>query len=90
MPHWLETGIEYLKGVGPQRAEAIKKELGIHTLGDLLSHYPFRHEDRSRIYTISSIQGDGIWLQLQGVIRPTGIVGSGKGRRYTAQLNDGT
>ncbi len=90
MPNWLETGIEYLKGVGPQRAEAIKKELGIHTLGDLLSHYPFRHEDRSRIYTIASIQGDGIWLQFQGTIRPTGIIGSGQGRRYTAQLNDGT
>jgi ATP-dependent DNA helicase RecG len=40
MPHWLDTGIEYLKGVGPQRAEALKKELGIFTLGDLLSHYP--------------------------------------------------
>ena len=90
MPHWLDTGIEYLKGVGPQRAEALKKELGIHTLGDLLSHYPFRHEDRSQVYRINSFQGDDVWVQLQGSIRPIGMTGQGNGRRYVAMLNDGS
>ncbi len=90
MPHWLDTGIEYLKGVGPQRAEALKKELGIHTLGDLLSHYPFRHEDRSQVYSIASLRGDDVWVQLQGKIRAIGIAGTGQGRRYVATLSDGT
>jgi ATP-dependent DNA helicase RecG len=90
MPHWLDTGIEYLKGVGPQRAEALKKELGIFTLGDLLSHYPFRHEDRSQTYTITSLRGDDVWVQLQGRIRPMGIAGAGQGRRFVAILSDGT
>ena len=90
MPHWLDTGIEYLKGVGPQRAEALKKELGIHTLGDLLSHYPFRHEDRSQVYRINSLQGVDVWVQLQGSIRPIGMTGQGNGRRYVAMLNDGS
>ena len=90
MPHWLDTGIEYLKGVGPQRAEALKKELGIHTLGDLLSHYPFRHEDRSQVYRINNLQGDDIWVQLQGSIRPVGMTGQGSGRRYVAMLHDGS
>lgn len=90
MPHWLDTGIEYLKGVGPQKAEALKKELGIHTLGDLLSHYPFRHEDRSQVYQISELRGDDIWVQLQGTIRPIGMAGQGAGRRYVAQFQDGT
>ena len=90
MPHWLDTGIEYLKGVGPQRAEALKKELGIHTLGDLLSHYPFRHEDRSQVYRINSLQGDDVWVQLQGSIRPVGMTGQGSGRRYVAMLHDGS
>ena len=90
MPHWLDTGIEYLKGVGPQRAEALKKELGIHTLGDLLSHYPFRHEDRSQVYTIASLRGDDVWVQLQGSIRPIGMTGQGNGRRYVAMLTDGS
>ena len=90
MPHWLDTGIEYLKGVGPQRAEALKKELGIHTLGDLLSHYPFRHEDRSQVYRINNLQGDDVWVQLQGSIRPIGMTGQGNGRRYVAMLHDGS
>ncbi|MFN5216463.1 MAG: ATP-dependent DNA helicase RecG [Bacteroidota bacterium] len=90
MPHWLDTGLEYLKGVGPQRAEALKKELGIHTLGDLLSHYPFRHEDRSQVYRINSLQGDDVWVQLQGSIRPIGMTGQGNGRRYVAMLHDGS
>lgn len=90
MPHWLDTGIEYLKGVGPQRAEALKKELGIHTLGDLLSHYPFRHEDRSQVHRIDSLRGDDVWVQLQGKIKPIGITGSGAGRRYVAILSDAT
>ena len=90
MPHWLDTGIEYLKGVGPQRAEALKKELGIHTLGDLLSHYPFRHEDRSQVYRINSLKGDDVWVQLQGSIRPIGMTGQGNGRRYVAMLHDGS
>ncbi len=90
MPHWLDTGIEYLKGVGPQRAEALKKELGIHTIGDLLSHYPFRHEDRSQVYRINSLQGDDVWVQLQGTIRPVGMTGQGNGRRYVAMLHDGS
>ena len=90
MPHWLDTGIEYLKGVGPQRAEALKKELGIHTIGDLLSHYPFRHEDRSQVYRINSLQGDDVWVQLQGTIRPVGMTGQGSGRRYVAMLHDGS
>ena len=40
----------YLKGVGPQRAQALAAELGIRTYGDLLQHYPFRYIDRSVIY----------------------------------------
>jgi len=39
----LDTPIEYLKGVGPIRADLLKKELGIYTALDLLQSYPFRH-----------------------------------------------
>lgn len=48
----LETPIEYLKGVGPQRGELLRKELGIATFGDLLLHFPFRHVDRTQFNTV--------------------------------------
>ena len=52
MPALLQSPIEYLKGVGPQRGEVLRKELGINTFGDLLAHYPFRYVDRSIIHQI--------------------------------------
>ena len=53
--NFLDTSIEYLKGVGPQRAELLKKELQIFTFQDLLFHFPFRHIDRTKFQKISEI-----------------------------------
>lgn len=53
MPGFFDTKIEFLKGVGPQRATLLNKELNIFTYGDLIQHYPFRYEDRTHFYTIA-------------------------------------
>jgi ATP-dependent DNA helicase RecG len=91
MSQLLDTKIEFLKGVGPLKAEALKSELGIFTVGDLISHYPFRHEDRSKIYTVAEIQRqEEIYVQLKGRIFPQGIVGIGPARRFTATFRDHT
>jgi ATP-dependent DNA helicase RecG len=91
MSQLLDTKIEFLKGVGPLKAEALKSELGIFTVGDLISHYPFRHEDRSKIYTVAEIQRqEDVYVQLKGQIFPQGIVGLGPGRRFTATFRDHT
>ncbi|MDA0944052.1 MAG: hypothetical protein O3B78_07550, partial [Bacteroidetes bacterium] len=66
MAVFLDSSIEFLKGVGPQKAEALRLELGIHTIGDLLSHYPLRHEDRSKIYQVRDLTSDNVQVQLQG------------------------
>ncbi len=51
----LSSPIEFLKGVGPQRAEILQKELHLKTFGDLLLHYPFRYIDRSVIHKIKEL-----------------------------------
>ncbi|MBS1605463.1 MAG: hypothetical protein JST42_22555, partial [Bacteroidetes bacterium] len=51
----LTNPIEYLKGVGPLRAELLKKELGIFTFQDLLEHFPYRHVDRTKVNLIREI-----------------------------------
>jgi ATP-dependent DNA helicase RecG len=53
----LSNPIEYLKGVGPLRAELLQKELGIFTFQDLLEHFPYRHVDRTKINLIREIDG---------------------------------
>ncbi|MEZ4806602.1 MAG: ATP-dependent DNA helicase RecG [Flavobacteriales bacterium] len=86
----LDTPIEFLKGVGPQRGELLKKELGIATIGGLLLHYPFRYVDRSVIHTVKDITEAMPQVQLRGVLGPLRTVGEKQGRRLTASLTDGT
>ncbi len=91
MPEALDTKIEFLKGVGPAKAQALNTELGIFTVADLLSHYPFRHEDRSKIIPIiQTPEYTDIYVQLKGTIIPGEFQGTGAAMRYTATLRDET
>lgn len=91
MPEALDTKIEFLKGVGPAKAQALNTELGIFTVADLLSHYPFRHEDRSKIIPIiQTPEYTDIYVQLKGIIIPGEFQGTGAAMRYTATLRDET
>jgi ATP-dependent DNA helicase RecG len=88
--HILLTPIEYLKGVGPLKADLLRKELNIHTFGDMLHHYPFRYIDRSKVTAIRDIREDGSLVQLMGNIVFTESVGTGRSRRLVSNLKDGT
>ncbi len=84
------TDIQYLSGVGPQRAEMLRKELGITTLNDLLYYFPYKHIDRSRLYYIHEIDGNMPYIQLRGKILSYEIVGTGRKERTIAHFSDGT
>ncbi|UTW64256.1 ATP-dependent DNA helicase RecG [bacterium SCSIO 12741] len=86
----LATSIEYLKGVGPKRGELLKKELGIHTFGDLLQYYPFRYVDRSRYYTAREIGPDHSFIQMKGRIGRVENVGKPRQKRLVAEFFDKT
>ena len=62
----LDTSIEFLKGVGPARAELMRSEMGVRTYGDLLQYYPFRHIDRSKFYAIKDIDPEAAMVQVTG------------------------
>ncbi len=86
----LLTPIEYLKGVGPLKGDLLRKELNIHTFGDMLQMYPFRYMDRSSFTKISDIPEDGSTVQLIGKITFSEILGSQRGRRLVGTFKDGT
>ncbi|MEN7546695.1 ATP-dependent DNA helicase RecG [Rapidithrix thailandica] len=88
--NYFDTKIEFLKGVGPQRSDLLNKELDIFTFGDLLQHYPFRHEDRSKIYQIREIHGDMPFVQLKGSITNIETLGEGRKKRLVARFTDGS
>ena len=90
MSGFFETSIEYLKGVGPQRSALLNKELNIFTYGDLIQHYPFRYEDRTRFYSIQEINEEMPSVQLKGKITGKELIGAGPKRRMVCYFEDNT
>ena len=86
----LKSPIEYLKGVGPQRADLLKKELNIFTFNDLLNHFPFRHIDKTKVSLIRDIDPNTDYIQVAGSLHNIEIVGMKRGRRMIATLRDKT
>ncbi len=86
----LETPIEYLKGVGPSRAETLKKELEIFTFGDLLMHIPFRYVDRTKIYKVREVNPLSQYVQLKGILKDIDVAGDKHKKRMIANLVDET
>ncbi|HLX93371.1 MAG TPA: ATP-dependent DNA helicase RecG [Puia sp.] len=86
----LETPIEYLKGVGPARADLLKKELGIFLFKDLLEHYPLRHIDKTIITPISQIGADTDYVQVSGQLINLSVVGHNRSKRLVGSLKDGS
>lgn len=99
----LDTSIQYLSGVGPKRAELLKRELGIETLSDLIHLYPFRYIDRRGITRICDVRPDLAYVQIsarvvsrtlygQGstVIPPEGQINFNTCRRLSVIIDDGS
>jgi ATP-dependent DNA helicase RecG len=86
----LDTPIEFLKGVGPQRAQLLQSELGIFTFNDLLQHYPFRYLDRKTYHKIKDLPYVDNYVQIKGVIQSIKEIGTGRGKKMFARFSDET
>lgn len=86
----LDTTIEFLKGVGPKRAEIMQKELGIYTYAHLLEYYPFRYIDRTRFYKVNELHPDLPYVQILGRITGKETIGEKHKKRIVARLTDET
>jgi len=86
----LDTTIEFLKGVGPKRAEILQKELGIYTYAQLLTYYPFRYIDRTRFYKVSELHPELPYVQILGRITAKETIGEKHKKRIVARLTDET
>lgn len=85
--------IKFIKGIGPQRAELLGSELGLHTAFDLLRHYPTSYADRSRIFTIRELRDSSESqqaVQVKGRFIAMNVLGEGAKSRLVGLLTDGT
>lgn len=83
------TEIQFVPGVGPQKAKLLQEELGIFTLGDLLYSIPIRYVDKTRIYKVSELMETNMAVQLSGKILRIELI-PGKQKRLVAHFSDGT
>ncbi|MFY0605517.1 MAG: ATP-dependent DNA helicase RecG [Cyclobacteriaceae bacterium] len=90
MTSFFDRNIEFLKGVGPQRADLLKKELEIFTYADLIQYYPFRYEDRTKFYKVNEIREDLPYIQIIGKFISFQMVGVGHKQRLVGQFADDT
>ncbi|OEY73452.1 ATP-dependent DNA helicase RecG [Salegentibacter salarius] len=86
----LQTPIDYLKGVGPNRADLLRKELGIHTYQDLVNFFPNRYLDKTRFYKINELQRNSAEVQVVGKITHIRSVEQKRGKRLVADFIDET
>ncbi len=90
MTEFLNTSIEYLKGVGPQRAQLLQSELGIFSFQDLLEHFPFRYLDRSTYHSVEEAPFADNYVQLKGKITGLREIGTGRHKKLFARFTDNT
>ena len=87
---FLKTPVEFLKGVGPQRADVLKKELSIFNYWDLLRHYPFRYIDRTKFYKLNEVDAEMLFIQIIVRLKSFGVLGEKSSKRLVAQAVDDT
>ena len=83
-----QTPIDYLKGVGPNRADLLKKELGIYTFQDLANLFPNRYLDRTQFYKINQLQRTSADVQVIGKITHIKTIAQKRGKRLVANFQD--
>ncbi|MDA9827375.1 ATP-dependent DNA helicase RecG [Flavobacteriaceae bacterium] len=87
--NFLNTSIDYLKGVGPNRSDILKKEFQIFTYNDLLNFFPFRYIDRTKFYKISEIQKSNADVQIIGRFTEIYYFKNIKSNRLIGTFSDG-
>ncbi|MCC8155463.1 MAG: ATP-dependent DNA helicase RecG [Tannerellaceae bacterium] len=85
-----KRSIIYLPGVGPKKAEILRKEANIASYEDLLYYFPYKYIDRSRFYKVSEIQGNMPYIQIKGRFLSFETLGEGRTRRMVGRFTDGT
>lgn len=84
----LQSKIEFLKGVGPERAKLLQSELGIYTWSDLVYKFPFRYIDKTKQHNIKDISVDGEQVLLKGAIIEKKLIKGKRAKRLVAKFKD--
>ncbi|MDR0547201.1 MAG: ATP-dependent DNA helicase RecG [Dysgonamonadaceae bacterium] len=85
-----QQNLMYLPGVGPKKAEVLRREIEAVSWEDMLYYFPYKYIDRSKIFKIKEIDGNMPYIQLKGKLLRYETLGEGSSRRLTATFYDDT
>jgi len=85
-----KSDLKYIPGVGPARAELLKKDLKLFSQEDMLYYFPYKYIDRTRFHKISELTSDVSYVQIKGKFLSFETVGTGRVKRMKALFSDGT
>jgi ATP-dependent DNA helicase RecG len=88
-PDILQTPLEFLKGVGAQKAAALKSALELTNWGELLEYYPYRYFDRTQIRPIVDLNMGDDYVQSGGTLTALYEEGDGRKKRIRGLLVSG-
>jgi len=88
MSDFLDQDIKFLPGIGPQRADILKKELKIFSFEDLLYYFPYKYIDRKKFYQVAQLKQTMSYIQLKGRIIKFETNGEGSKQRLIAHFSD--
>jgi ATP-dependent DNA helicase RecG len=88
--HLLDTPIEFMRGVGPQRAKILQSECEVRIYADLLKLYPNRYIDKTKYYKISALQDAQADVQIIGKVVHLKTIEQKRGKRLVARFIDDT
>ena len=88
----LKREVKFVGGVGEVRQRLLEREVGVRTVGDLLTRFPYRYIDRSRIFSLSEVDEnmENTFIQLRCRVVGRSFVGDGPKRRFVVEVTDPT
>ena len=84
----MDTSLDYLKGIGPNRAQLLREELGLRTFYDLLNFFPNRYVDRTQFHALDRLPKNNAEIQLKGKLTAIRNISQKRGSRLVAHLED--
>ena len=82
--------LTYIKGIGPERAKLLERQLGMHSAYDLLHHFPTGYVDRTSFYAVRELEPDVAQVQVKGRFVSFNVLGEGAKTRLCGLFTDGT